>query len=329
MVAGRVAVVIPSYRVAKQILDVISRIGDDVHNIYVVDDCCPDRSGRLVEEHCQDPRIRVIYHDANQGVGGAVLTGYQAACRDGVDVIVKLDGDGQMDPAHIAALVAPIFAGDADYAKGNRFFNMEDVKAMPFVRLIGNAGLSFLTKLSSGYWNLFDPTNGFTAIHARVAEMLASNKIAKRYFFESDMLFHLNTLHAVVVDVPMRAAYGDEESNLSVGRAIFSFAWRNAVNFLRRITYSYFLRDFHLASIELVAGAAATIFGIVFGLQRWIAAARELAPATSGTVMLSAMPIILGVQMLLGFLSYDISSVPRLPLHKRLARYHSDHAGRS
>src|SRR5690606_32001950 len=150
-----------------------------------------------------DPRVRVIRHASNLGVGGAVITGYQAAIADGMDILVKLDGDGQMDASLIPDFIEPIINGEADYTKGNRFFDLEELRSMPRIRLIGNAVLSFMTKFSSGYWNLFDPTNGFTALHADVARYLPLSKISKRYFFESDMLFRLNTLRAVVHDIPM------------------------------------------------------------------------------------------------------------------------------
>ncbi|MDO8341564.1 MAG: glycosyltransferase family 2 protein, partial [Cellvibrio sp.] len=195
---NRIAVVIPCYKVTRHILEVISSIGIEVWRIYVVDDACPDGSGKHVEAHCSDQRIRIIYHKCNQGVGGAVITGYRAAIADGAEVIVKLDGDGQMDPRLIPNFIEPILAGDADYTKGNRFFDLEEINGMPKVRLFGNAVLSLMTKLSSGYWDLFDPTNGYTAIHAEVARHLPFSKISHSYFFETDILFRLNTLRAVV-----------------------------------------------------------------------------------------------------------------------------------
>ncbi len=203
----RIAVVIPAYKVRSQIMNVIAEIGDIVSSIYVVDDCCPDDSGALVRAECLDPRVHVIRLPKNLGVGGAVMAGYQAAIKDGMDIAVKIDGDGQMDPRYIVSFIEPILAGEADYTKGNRFFNLDSLDQMPRGRLLGNAALSFMSKLSSGYWDLFDPTNGYTAIHCEVARHLPMKKISPRYFFESDMLFRLNTLRAVVVDIPMDAKY--------------------------------------------------------------------------------------------------------------------------
>ena len=315
---AKISVVIPCYRVSANICDLIQRIGDKVGSIIVVDDCCPEKSGHLVENTFADPRIRVIYHPTNQGVGGAVLTGYQAAIEAGANVIVKLDGDGQMDPVLIPEFISPILSGNADYTKGNRFFWIETVKQMPLIRLMGNTGLSFLTKLSSGYWNLFDPTNGFTAISAKVAEQLPVRKLSRRYFFESDMLFRLNILRAVIIDIPMTAKYGSEQSNLKVSREFPRFLFKNLLNFSKRILYNYFIRNFSFASLELFIGFPLLTFGIVFGVVRWIEPLQQGTVASPGTVMVAALPIIMGIQMLLGFVNYDMANVPSSPLQRRL-----------
>lgn len=234
----KVAVVIPCYKVKNHILGVIGGIGPEVVRIYAVDDCCPDGSGDFIEANCSDERVIVLRHSENQGVGGAVMSGYRAAIDDDMEVIVKVDGDGQMDPSLIPDFITPILAGEADYTKGNRFFDLEEIRAMPRMRLFGNAMLSFMTKLSSGYWDLFDPTNGYTAIHVTVARHLPFKKISNRYFFETDMLFRLNTIRAVVVDVPMNAKYVDEVSNLKISKIIGEFLAKHVRNFSKRIFYS-------------------------------------------------------------------------------------------
>jgi glycosyltransferase involved in cell wall biosynthesis len=321
-----IAVVIPSYKVTHHILDVIARVGPEVARIYVVDDQCPEQSGALVRAQCRDPRVVVLEHTENQGVGGAVLTGYRAAIADGARVIVKLDGDGQMDPALIPDFVAPILDGEADYTKGNRFFNLERLRAMPKLRLFGNAVLSLMTKLSSGYWDLFDPTNGYTAIHADAARFLPFDKISRRYFFETDMLFRLNTLGAVVVDVPMDAVYGDEVSNLKISRVATEFAAKHMRNFSKRLFYNYYLRNLSLASIELPLGALLMVFGIVYGITHWVHSADMAVATPAGTVMVAALPILMGAQLILAFLAYDIASVPRRPLHKKSVFRNHHHA---
>jgi dolichol-phosphate mannosyltransferase len=316
----RISVVIPAYKVKRHILQVIEkiRISGSVSKIFVVDDCCPDKSGEFVRQNCTDGRVSVIFNLTNLGVGGAVMTGYRAAIADGSDVIIKIDGDGQMNPALIPAFIEPILCGEADYTKGNRFYEVETVRQMPLVRLIGNAGLSFLTKLSSGYWNLFDPTNGFTAINADVAARLPFKKISNRYFFESDMLFRLNIMRAVVVDIPMFAEYGNEESNLKVSRELPYFFFFNMRNLCKRLAYSYFIRNFNYATLELMLGIVLFGFGMIFGGFSWIEHHREATLASAGTVMLAALPIIMGLQLLLGFINYDMVSMPSSPLSLRL-----------
>jgi glycosyltransferase involved in cell wall biosynthesis len=317
----KVAVVIPAYKVRRHILDVVSKIGPEVTRIYVIDDFCPDGSGALVNESCKDERVVVIRHEKNQGVGGAVMSGYKAAIEDEMDIIVKVDGDGQMDPGLIPDFVTPIALGEADYTKGNRFFDLEALRSMPKMRLFGNSALSFMTKISSGYWDIFDPTNGYTAIHSDVARHLPLSKISRRYFFETDILFRLNILRAVVFDIPMDARYSDEVSGLKITKIMGEFLIKHARNFSKRIFYSYYLRDMSLASIELPVGLSLFLFGITFGGYHWIQSIQEGQLSSSGTVMISALPVLIGLQLILAFLGHDIKSVPTRPFH-RLRRYY-------
>ena len=310
----RIAVVLPCYRSKGSVLDVIGRIGPEVFLIVAVDDACPDGTGNHIKACCSDPRVEIARNELNLGVGGAVIHGYRVALERGADIVVKIDSDGQMDPAFLMRIVHPIVTGHADYAKGNRFFNIEDVRAMPKVRLFGNAGLSFLTKLSSGYWNIFDPTNGYTAIHRIALEMLPLDKIDRRFFFESDILFRLYMVGAVVFDIPIRATYRDEESNLRIRTVLIPFFVKNMRNFLKRLFYRYYLRDMNLGSLELLVGGMLFAFGTVFGITQWVNLAAEGVTATAGTVMLAGLPILVGVQMILGFFAFDFMAVPRTPL---------------
>lgn len=313
-----VAVVIPSFKVRRHILGVIERIGPEVAAIYVVDDYCPEKSGEFVQAECADPRVRVVFHGENQGVGGAVLTGYRAAIADGHDILVKIDGDGQMDPDLLPAFIGPLLAGEADYTKGNRFYHLDEIHTMPSIRIFGNAVLSFMSKLSTGYWSIFDPTNGYTAIHAKVASHLPMDRISKRYFFETDMLFRLNTLRAAVVDIPMDAVYGDEESNLRITKILPEFLAKHLRNFGKRIFYNYYLRDMSVASLELPIGILLLLFGSIFGVIHWIESYRMHIPAPAGTVMLAALPVIAGLHLLLAFISNDVANQPQRPVHKLL-----------
>jgi len=319
-VTYKIAVVIPCYRVKAKILDVISQIPAFVHIIYIVDDACPDQSGKYVADHCQDSRIHILYHSQNLGVGGAMITGYQQALADNCHIIAKLDGDGQMDGNLLPEFVTPILEGQADYTKGNRFHVVESLQGMPIKRIIGNALLSCVTKLSSGYWHVFDPLNGYTCISASVLKLLPLTKISKGYFFESDMLFRLNTLRAVVVDIPMVAIYGNEKSNLSVWHNVLPFMRGHIQNFGKRIIYNYFLRNFSLASLELFFGLILFFFGVFFGLYRWSESAISGHVNSTGTVMIAVLPIIMGFQLLMAFLNYDVSNQPIRPISRFLSQ---------
>ncbi len=323
-----VAVVIPCYRVVRQLRNLLARIGPEVSAIYCVDDACPEGSWTAVQAAAEDdPRIRLILHPHNTGVGGAVISGYRQALADGADVVVKLDGDGQMAPEDIALLIDPILRGDADYAKGNRFFSLEDLRSMPWIRVAGNAGLSLLSKLSCGYWNLFDPTNGFTAIHTAALAALPLEKLSRRYFFESDVLFRLNALRAVVVDVPIEARYGDERSGLSVVESLVRFPLCHLRNYGKRLFYNYFLRDFNIASVNLLIGLMLVTFGVVFGSVHWVRGHQLDVLASPGTVMLAALPIVLGWQALLSFVHLDVANIPRQPLQRMLPASRRDRRG--
>ncbi len=309
-----IAAVIPCFKVARHIEAVVAGLLGQVKHIYVVDDACPQGSGALVAERFPPSAVTVLRHTANRGVGGAMVTGYRAALADGHTIVVKMDGDGQMDAALLPALLAPLLAGEADYAKGNRFFDIYTAAGMPRARLIGNAALSFVTKLSSGYWDVMDPTNGYTAIHRAALARLPLDRLDCGYFFESDMLFRLSTIRAVVRDVPMPPRYGEEASNLRIMSVLLSFPGRHATRLAKRFFYMYLLRDFNVGTISTLAGLALLACGGGFGVWHWIISARTGVAATTGTVMLSVLPIIVGVQLLLQALAFDIANLPRRPL---------------
>lgn len=311
----KIAVVIPCFRVKAKILDVIQRVPASISYIIIVDDQCPENSGTWVKENCRDPRLTVVHHPENQGVGGAMVTGYRTALELGASVIVKIDGDGQMAPELIPRFVDPILAGRADYTKGNRFFRRQFLSGMPLIRLFGNMSLSFVTKVVTGYWQLMDPTNGYTAIHARVLSEILTDPLEKRYFFETDMLFRLSALRAVVMDVPMRAVYADERSSLSVRRVLMTWPLKYSQRFLKRLAYNYVLRDFNFGSIAGIVGAVLLFWGTGFGLERWYYFSTHGLAAPSGTVMLAALPILAGIQLVLSALNYDMKNVPHVPIH--------------
>jgi dolichol-phosphate mannosyltransferase len=316
---NKIAVVVPAYRVKAQILEVVRAIGHEVDSIWVVDDACPEKSGEYVRKLCTDPRVNVVYLEKNLGVGGACLAGFHRARDAGADILVKVDGDGQMDPSLILNLTAPIAFGKADYVKGNRFFTSSIARNMPKLRFFGNTGLSFLAKACSGYWQIMDPTNGFLAFHSCLLNFLETEKISQRYFFENDLLFRMGLLRAVVMDFPMAAKYGEEKSSLSISKVLFSFPALFFLRFWKRIFYRYFLRDFNLGSIFLLLGTALLIPGGLFGFQRWKESTESGIPATSGTVMLAALLVLIGFQFLFSFLLFDLLSSPKDPVHPALS----------
>jgi glycosyltransferase involved in cell wall biosynthesis len=309
----KIGVVIPAYRVADKIEAVVRGVPGFVTSIIVVVDASPDDTYERVER-LRDPRVTLLRHAVNRGVGGAVKTGFAEALRQGLDIVVKMDGDDQMDPSELPHLLEPIVHGRADMAKGNRYAHHAELKRMPLIRAVGNAGLTFAVKLASGYWNLFDPANGFVAIRAHVLERLDFSKLAERYFFESGFLIQLGILRAVVEDVAIPARYGDETSSLSVPRTLLGFPPRLAWGLVRRVFWRYFVYDFTAVSMYLLLAAPALLWGVIYGSVVWFEVQRTDVDATAGQVMLAAMPIILGVQFLSQAVTLDVAAVPKAPL---------------
>jgi dolichol-phosphate mannosyltransferase len=315
-----IAAVIPAYRVENEIEAVLKNLPAFLRYIIVVDDCSPDGTYDRVKQSAQtDERLLLLRHEHNQGVGGAMVIGFRKALELGAQIVVKVDGDGQMDPEFIPSLIAPLIRGEADYAKGNRFRDFDALRHMPLIRRAGNLGLSFLAKAATGYWSCFDPTNGFIAIRAEVLAQLPLEKIDQTYFFETSMLAHLYLLRAYVLDIPMPARYGREISSLSIHRALFEFPPKLLATFFRRIVLKNFLYDFSIMSIYLLFGVPLLLFGLIFGSIKWIDYAERSVPAPTGTVMLPALSVILAIQILLSAIEIDLQSIPKTPLSKPLS----------
>jgi len=312
-------VVIPAYKCASQIAAVLHSIPTFISHIIVVDDASPDAIDQEVAK-VNDRRIIYMRHQQNRGVGEAMLTGYNKALELGAEIIIKMDGDGQMDASYISLLILPILEGLADYVKGNRFLHGHELVQMPKWRLIGNIGLTFLTKLASGYWHIFDPNNGFTAIHHYALSLTHQKNIHPRYFFESSLLIELNRIRAVAVDVPIPAQYGDEASSLSLTQAFFEFPFNLGKGLLRRIIWQYFLYDFTPVSLFLILGTTLTVLGALWGLYHWYISIVYNLVATTGTVMIGVLPVIVGFQLLLQALVLDIQNTPDSPVQRRIER---------
>jgi dolichol-phosphate mannosyltransferase len=315
----KVAVVIPCFNVAESIERVIETIPKNIEKIICVNDCSSDKTEKIIKKIIKNnPRVFLVTHKENQGVGGAMKTGYTNALSFNLDIVVKIDGDGQMDPKFIPKLIKPITGNQADYTKGNRFFDVESIKPMPIVRIIGNAGLSFFSKLSTGYWSLFDPTNGFTAISVSTLKHIPLSKLSDNYFFESDLLFRLSTIRAKSTDIPMMAIYGNEKSNLNSFNSLVTFPILHLRNFIKRIIYNYFLRNFSIASVNFALGILLIAFGGWYGFHNWLDAYIANTTTPAGVVMLAALPMILGSQALLSFLSFDIANEPSQPISENI-----------
>lgn len=312
----RIAVVIPCFRVASQVAEVVRSIPPRYGPVICVDDASPDNI-RSVLRALNDPRVVYLRHERNRGVGGAVMTGWTEALARGADIVVKMDGDGQMRGEDLDALVAPLIDGGADVAKGNRFVDQVALRAMPPARLAGNALLSFAVKAVSGYWNVLDPTNGFVAVRSPLLRRLDRAWLAERYFFETSLLVALNVAHARVADVGLPARYVDAPSSLSVGRVAVAFPWLLARSLARRFYWRYLIEDFGVVSLGVLLGLPSTLFGLVFGAWRWLQSIRTGVPATAGTVFVAALPIILGVQLLLVAIVLDVLSSPSIKRGRR------------
>ena len=303
----KIAVAIPCYKVEQHLKQVVSGLPPFVDSVLLVDDCSPDGTGALVNRLATaDPRITAIHHERNQGVGGAMKTAFRKAIELKTDIVVKLDGDGQMDAAYIAPLVEAL--GDAEFAKGNRLFDRRMLRRMPAVRRIGNMGVGFMVKAASGYWNVSDPVNGFFAIRTSTLRQMDLDRVADRYFFESSMLIEMHYTGARIREVTMPAIYADEHSNLSVGKTLFTFPPRLIAAWLRRLHLSYFVYDFNICSLYILVGLPSFLFGLIFGLCEWIHYASLSSPSPTGTIMVAVLTFILGFQMLLAAAQYDITA---------------------
>jgi len=307
-----ISVVIPCYNVSRHIEDVIKKLPSEVNWIISVNDCSKDDTEKILSRLAEEnKKVVFINHQTNQGVGGALITGFNKSIELNSDITIKIDGDDQMDTSYIPALIKPIIENKADYSKGNRFRDFKALRQMPVLRRFGNLGLSFMIKAASGYWNIFDPNNGFVAISNEMLKTIDLNKIRKRYFFESSMLIELYHADAVIQEIPMKARYGDEVSNLSLTRTLFGFPPKLLKAFIRRIILKYFLFDFNIASLYLLFGVPLFLLGVIYGIVNYIEYGSSHTPAPTGTVVIPTLLIIMGFQLLLSATSYDVSNYPK------------------
>src|SRR5262245_21163631 len=308
MVEGkRVAVVVPAFREEQLVAETLRGIPGFVDRIYVVDDASPDETAERARE-VGDPRVEVIVHERNGGVGAAILTGYERALADGIDVTCVMAGDNQMDPAELSGLVEPVARGEVDYAKANRLSTGEAWEEIPRSRYLGNAVLSLLTKIASGYWHVADSQAGYTALSLGALRRLDLDRVYRRYGFPNDLLVHLNVIGARVRDVPSRPIYGvGERSGIRIRSVVPRISWLLFKGFWWRLREKYVIRDFHPLVFFYVLGALMLGVGLALGLLVTILRffGNEI---TTPTVVLVALLLVSGAQFTLFAMWFDMES---------------------
>ena len=306
----QIAVVIPTYKAKNTILALLGNIPDDVTKIIVVDDCCPQNCAALVKDNLTDDRIIVHRNDTNLGVGGATKMGFKIAFDRGCDVCVKIDSDGQIDPDLIMPLIAFMQDQGCGYSKGSRFTTSKHFDNMPRPRIFLNAILSFTNKFASGYYSINDPTNGLIAIDRPSYHRLSIEKVANRFFFESDMLHHLGLARVRCRDFPMRAIYADEVSNLQISKEAGNFAKGSIKNFIRRVFLRHFVMNFSVPAIYLLVGVFLCMIGGIIGISHLFFNAENAEPAAAGVVILPAFLLLVGINFLTQFFVLDVQDEP-------------------
>ena len=304
----KICLIVPCYKVKKKIQIVLDKVPKIVDQVILVNDCCPEKStdGLITK----NKNVKIIRNQSNIGVGGAVKAGFKIALAEHYDLIIKVDGDDQMDLDHMKSMCEILIKNNLSYVKGNRFYYLQDLDGMPLIRIIGNSVLSFFSKFSSGYWDIFDPTNGYFVIDIKALKLIQFEKLSNRYFFESDLLFRLRLINATIYDYPMRAVYSDEKSSLRIYSIIFPLLFFHCRNFIKRFFYCYILRETSVATFELIFSIIFIFFGLFIGLDSWVDAYKNQSYAPTGSIVLSSTLSIAGLYLFLSFINYDIISNP-------------------
>ncbi|GAC1567958.1 MAG: hypothetical protein NVS2B3_08990 [Vulcanimicrobiaceae bacterium] len=276
--------------------------------MVVVDDACPHGSGATVERaFARDPRVTVLHHRENRGVGGAMKTGIDYAIAHDAQVVVKIDADGQMDSTFIPEMLSVLESNrKIGLVKGNRFVSSQVTRVMPLRRLIGNSALTLLVRLVTGYWASVDPTNGFFAIRASALRRVRVSKLADRYYFEISLLATLGMRRIEIAEIGMPAIYGDALSSLSIARVVVTFPLALMRSFLKRLVWQYLIADMNVGSLFIILGLSLTGFSTIFGSLLWAQALRTGIPTTPGTATIVIVPLIIGFQLLLNALLFDV-----------------------
>jgi len=298
----------PAHNEEKLIAQAITSVPEFVDHVIVIDDASTDDTAKLALA-TGDPRVHLIEHEVNTGVGGAIIDGHKLAIDLDADINVVMAGDAQMDPVYLPALLAPIVDAGYGFTKANRFYSRQSLMGMPTIRLMGNVVLSFATKLASGYWNLFDPQNGYTAITRESVGMIDLDRLARRYSFENDLLIWLGIAGVRAKDVPIPSVYGDEVSGMRLRKVIPEISHLLFMGFWRRIFLKYVLMSFSPIALLLFTGLFLCAFGLGVGIWT-LAVTPSGASPTAGTVLLAVGPLLVGINMLVHALTLDIQQTP-------------------
>lgn len=305
-----ITIVIPCYKVKGYILEVINSVPDFIDYIIIVDDQCPEKTGLYVNS-LKYSNVEVIFNYENRGVGGATVVGFKRAIEINSDIIVKMDGDNQMDTNYLSELIVPIINNECDYSKGNRFHHFSELLKMPKIRLFGNSLLSFFVKFSSGYWEISDPTNGYIAISGSTLKLIDLDNLSRGYFFEIKLLIEANIKNLVIEEIKMPARYDGEISSLNISKTVLVFPFLLLKGLFKRILYKYFIYSFNLGSIYLLFGFPLFLFGVIFGILNWYKYSSLNSFTPTGTIVISLLTIILGFQLLIQAITFDVISSPK------------------
>jgi len=302
---SKLAVVIPAFKAEATIGSVVQQIPGYVDQIIVVDDASPDKTAEIVSG-LADRRVVLIRHDRNLGVGGAMVTGFKKALELGADMIAKIDADGQMDSQYIDRFAMAAVRYQCDYVKANRFGHIKSLSTMPKARLVGNFFLTFMTKFVSGYWNIFDPQNGYVMITRKMLMRLDLGRVDQGYFFENSMLIQLNIMRARIAEIYLPAKYGSATSSMKLTRIALSFPWKLLRGYVYRVYQKYVFRSLSPFAVLAFFGMVAMAWGVLWGGLAWWNSYTTRVVATTGTVTLSLLPLLLGWSALLQAFVLDV-----------------------
>ena len=301
----KIGVVIPCFQGGKVTKTIINEALDYADKVVLIDDACPFGTGKSISEVVKSEKLKVLFNSINKGVGYSTKKGFGWLIKEGCDLIIKIDADGQLDPKDIYPMCSPILEGKCEATKGNRFGNIENAMLIPKIRLFGILILSFITKLSTGYWDLFDPTNGYICFKQEILANINMDKIDNRYFFETDLLFRCSLNNVKITNVNVDIKYLPNISTLNPITQAPIFLIKHVKRVIKRIVYQYFIFDFNPGSIELILSFATGVLAVFIGLNSLLKSRIHQIPMSSGNSSLFTIACILAIQLFISFIYYD------------------------